>query len=93
MSKEEGGLAFRNLHQHNISLVAKQAWRLLSRPQSLVARVYGARFFPTGRVMEAKHGSNSNYIWRSIRGTLHLIRAGARWRIGLGKQVRILKEP
>ena len=34
MSKEEGGLALRNLHQHNISLVAKQAWRLLSQPQS-----------------------------------------------------------
>ena len=30
VSKEEGGLAFRNLHQHNISLVSKQAWRLLS---------------------------------------------------------------
>ena len=82
MPKEEGGLAFRVLHKHNLSLVAKQAWRLLSRPQSLVSRIYAAWYFPTGRVTEAKLGTNPSYIWRSIYGTLLLIKAGARWRIG-----------
>ena len=43
--------------------------------------------------MEAKLGTNPSYIWRSIYGTLHLIKARERWRIGLGQQVGIWKEP
>ena len=36
LPKKEGGLDFKKLHLHNASLVAKQAWRLLSKPHSLV---------------------------------------------------------
>ena len=43
--------------------------------------------------MEAKLGTNPSYIWRSIYGTLHLIKERERWRIVLGQQVGIWKEP
>ena len=46
LPKSEGGLAFKNLHHHNVSLIAEQAWRLLSRPQSLVARIFEEKYFP-----------------------------------------------
>ena len=83
--KEEGGLAFKNVHNHNMSLVAKQAWRLLTCPQYLVARIFGVRYFPLGRVTEATLGHNPSYIWRSMHETLPLIRDG--------KQVRIWNKP
>ena len=76
LPKSEGGLALKNLH-HHVSLIAKQAWHLLSRPQSLVARIFKAKYFPNGGVLEAKLGSSPSYIW-SIHGTLHLVKAGAR---------------
>ena len=42
---------------------------------------------------EAKIGTNPSYIWRSIHDTLKLIKTGARWRIGSGKNVEIWNEP
>ena len=54
----------------------------LLKPHSLVARIYGAKYFPNCRVTEATLRTNPSYIWRSIHGTLHLLRAVARWRIG-----------
>ena len=35
LRKEEGGLGFRRLHDYNIAMVAKQAWRMLSKLDSL----------------------------------------------------------
>ena len=36
-SKLEGGMGFRNLQAFNLVMLAKQGWRLLSNPQSLIA--------------------------------------------------------
>ncbi|KAH1048031.1 hypothetical protein J1N35_038815 [Gossypium stocksii] len=37
--KKDGGLGFRNLAKFNIALLAKQGWRLINFPNSLLARV------------------------------------------------------
>ncbi|XP_019183749.1 PREDICTED: uncharacterized protein LOC109178667 [Ipomoea nil] len=39
--KKFGGMGFKRLHEFNIALLAKQGWRLLTNPGSLVARVFG----------------------------------------------------
>ncbi|XP_019156834.1 PREDICTED: uncharacterized protein LOC109153396 [Ipomoea nil] len=41
--KKFGGLGFKRLHEFNLALLAKQSWRLLTKPETLMARVLKAR--------------------------------------------------
>ena len=69
-------MAFKNLHNHNLALVAKQAWRLLSRPQSPIARIFEAKYYPIGRLIDVKIGANPSYICQSIHGDSSINKGG-----------------
>jgi hypothetical protein len=43
LPKAHGGLGFRDLHAFNLAMIAKQGWNMLTKPQTLVARIYKAR--------------------------------------------------
>ncbi|PNX65466.1 ribonuclease H, partial [Trifolium pratense] len=42
--KEMGGMGFRNLHLFNIAMIAKQGCKFMMQPNSLVAKIYKARW-------------------------------------------------
>ncbi|XP_024043083.1 uncharacterized protein LOC112099827 [Citrus clementina] len=65
-AKNRGGLGFRELSSFNQALVAKQGWRLVRYPNSLMARVMKARYYKNSTFWNAKVGSNPSFIWRSI---------------------------
>lgn len=44
--KKEGGIGFRDLKAFNLALLAKQAWRIVTRPHSLPSRIFRAKYFP-----------------------------------------------
>ncbi|XP_012847426.1 PREDICTED: uncharacterized protein LOC105967373 [Erythranthe guttata] len=88
-SKDFGGLGFRDLNAFNTALLAKQVWRLMVSPHSLLGRIYKARYYPLSNILDSSLGSNPSYTWRSICGAIDLLKKGTRWRIGNGDKVQI----
>ena len=78
-SKLHGRMGFRNLRAFNLAMLGKQAWRILTNLDSLIARIYKAKFFPSSNILSAKISSNPSYAWRSIHSSLEVIRKGTRW--------------
>jgi hypothetical protein len=81
-SKEDGGLGFRDFQMFNMAMVAKQGWNFISKPTSLVARVFKARYFPHSSFTNASLGNNPSFVWRSIWKSRQVLLLGCRWRIG-----------
>uniref|UniRef100_A0A2N9F1D0 Reverse transcriptase zinc-binding domain-containing protein n=1 Tax=Fagus sylvatica TaxID=28930 RepID=A0A2N9F1D0_FAGSY len=78
--KEEGGIGFRDLHAFNLALLAQQVWRLTQNSESLLYRVYKAKYFPSCSFLNAKIGSNPSFIWRSFLGARDLVKEGSKWK-------------
>lgn len=65
-SKQTGGLEFRHLQDFNKVMLAKQGWRLITRPTSLCARVLKHRYFRSTDFLHAGTKKNSSLTWQSI---------------------------
>ncbi|XP_042969199.1 uncharacterized protein LOC122301911 [Carya illinoinensis] len=86
-------MGFQDLHLFNLALLAKQGWRLLRNDDSLLYKVYKAKYFPNSSLFEAKAGASSSYVWNGIWEALDCLRKVCRWRVGNGQTIRIFKDP
>ncbi|XP_062021002.1 uncharacterized protein LOC133737477 [Rosa rugosa] len=92
MTKQEGGLGFKNLYAYNLAMLAKQAWRLILHPQSLIAQVYKARYFPHHSFWDAELGDAPSFSWRSILESRPFLVAGIQWKVGTGELIDVWKD-
>jgi ribonuclease HI len=88
-----GGMGFRDLHTFNLAMIAKQGWNIISKPHTLVARLYKARYFPNSTLFDSKIGHNPSYAWRGIWKARQILIHGCRWSIGNGNNINIMGEP
>lgn len=93
MSKHRGGLGFRSLHGFNLALIGKHCWNFLKNPQSLVARVFKARYFPSCNFLQAKMQKGSSYIWSGIIAAKNTLFPGYRWVLGDGRNINAVRDP
>jgi len=89
MPKGKGGMGFRDLQYFNMTILAKQVWRLLCNPESLCARVLRARYYPDGKLLNARMKRGSSYTWQSVLAGLDCFKLGYIWRVGDGTQIKI----
>lgn len=62
-TKFQGGLGFKDLKTFNLALLAKKGWRLVQFEDTLLHKVYKARYFPHGNFFELKLGTYPSYAW------------------------------
>jgi hypothetical protein len=88
-AKESEGLGYRDFECFNLAILAKQGWRLIQNPDSLVAKFLKEKYFPNGNFMDTPLGQKPSYAWRSIWNAKPLLREGLVWRVGDGKSIHI----
>ncbi|XP_019178991.1 PREDICTED: uncharacterized protein LOC109174178 [Ipomoea nil] len=91
--KNYGGLGFKDLRKFNLAMLGKQGWRFLTNPNTLVAKVYKARYYPNTSFVDATIGNCPSYCWRSIMAAHDIIVSGVRRRVGNGKSTLIWGHP
>ncbi|PNX71244.1 ribonuclease H, partial [Trifolium pratense] len=91
--KDQGGMGFRDLHSFNLAMIAKQGWNIMTKPHTILAKLYKARYFPNSSLFESKLGHNPSYAWRGIWKARQILMNGCRWRVGNGKNIKVMSEP
>lgn len=93
LPKNKGGLGFRDFYGFNLALLGKHVWKFCNDPESLVARLFKARYFPCGNILRASKGTGSSFVWSGIWEAKEYLKGGFRWILGDGKEIRIFKDP
>ncbi|KAL4621404.1 hypothetical protein ACB092_06G225000 [Castanea dentata] len=73
-------MSFKDLTMFNEAVFAKLSWQLLHDDNSLFFRVFKARFFPNGSILDAKESASPSYAWKGILIGRDVILKGALWR-------------
>ncbi|PNX78963.1 ribonuclease H, partial [Trifolium pratense] len=92
-SKALGGMGFRDFHHFNLAMIAKQGWNIMTKPHTLMAQIYKARYFPKSSLFEAQLGHNPSYAWRGIWKSRQVLMNGCRWSIGNGANIKVMSDP
>ncbi|XP_048620086.1 uncharacterized protein LOC125590530 [Brassica napus] len=93
LSREEGGIGFRMIHEFNLALLAKQLWRLVQFPDSLVARVPRGRYYRLSSPLRVNAATGPSYVWTSISAARNLLLLGIRQKIHSGYEVKVWEDP
>lgn len=87
--KYNGGLGFQDFELFNLSLLARQAWPILTVPESLSACCLKAIYFPYQTILNAIIGSHPSQIWRALIEGRDALSNGLIRRIGPGQDMDV----
>lgn len=75
-----------DIHEFNLALLAKQLWRLVQFPDSLVARVLRGKYYILSSLLRATSVENPSYVWKNIPAT----RVKSRYWVAIQRVANIL---
>jgi len=90
--KPLGGMGFRDMRNFNLAMLGKQGWRLLTKPDSLCARVLKGRYYHDGNFLTSTRKKHASQTWRSILAGHDVLMKGLIRRIGSGASTHIWRD-
>ncbi|XP_048599212.1 uncharacterized protein LOC125579275 [Brassica napus] len=90
--KAVGGLGLRDIQLFNQALLAKVAWRILTNPSCLLARVLTGKYCHKRSFLEAQLPAVCSHGWRSILHGRDLLLENLGKAIGNGQNTKIWKD-
>ncbi|CAG7885839.1 unnamed protein product [Brassica rapa] len=93
VDKNEGGLGFNDITDFNTAMLGKQLWRLIEKPDTLLARVFKGRYYRNASPLEPIRSYSPSYGWRSIVSARSLVSKGLIKRVGTGSSISVWKDP
>lgn len=87
--KAVGGLGFREIQVFNHALLAKIAWRLITSPNCLLARVLKGKYCHRGSFLDIEASASCSHGWRGIIQGRNLLRENLGKVIGNGVNTKI----
>ena len=85
-------MGFCDLQVFNFALLGKQGWNFIHNPNTLVARLFKAKYYPHGSYLSSSLGSNPSFVWRSVWSAKEVVNRGIRWRVGDGESIYVWKD-
>ena len=82
-------MGFRDLRSFNLAMLGKQGWRLITRPDSLCARVLKGRYFHDTNFMRATRKKHASSTWRAILAGREVLQHGLIKRVVDGESTDI----
>ena len=90
--KAGGGLGFRDIQLFNQALLAKQAWRILTKPNNLLARILIGKYCHKQSFLKAQCPVACSHGWRSILHGRDLLVGNIGKVIGNGRTTRVWQD-
>lgn len=85
--KSCGGLRFKLLNPFKLALLVKEGWRLQMVQNSLVYKVFKARYFKDCDFIQASLVNNPQYVQRSNLAAQQVVKKGIKWCVGNGRSI------
>ena len=82
--KGNGGLGFRDLMEFNTAMLARQLWRILTRPNLMMSRILKGRYFKGEAIWKMNIHESDSWMWKSVLSACELLEREAKKRVGDG---------
>jgi hypothetical protein len=56
-------MGFRDIHCFNLAVLAKEAWRLITHPDSLCATILKAKYYPNEDLLSVNLEKEASFTW------------------------------
>ena len=91
--KAIGGLGMKDFEIFNGALLAKTGWRLINRPECLLAKVLKGKYYADTDFLLVTEVSAISHGWKSILIGRTLLKNNIGWIVGTGEEINIWSDP